>query len=245
MLSWREQGGFALVGDPKTPVFVQSPISPPESSVQARTLQFKLSSDGTLEGDVKEYYTGHQAEDRRSEIFGKSDPEIEGWLKERVLKTFPNSVITDMKVENANDATQPLEWSYHVSSPYFAEIIGKRLLIQPIVFARGTPAVFTASERYTPIHFPYAIKETDHIRIKLPAGFSFDNAQAPGSLSFGPPGWYSIQVTVEGDQLVISRELVFGAGGTLFFDLGSYPTIKKVFDEIHTRDLFTLVMKED
>jgi hypothetical protein len=220
-------------------------VSAPDNSVRSRVSRFTLSADGTLEGDVKEYHTGHQAEDRRSEIFGKSDAEIEEWLKQRIMKVFPSAEIAEAQWENVSDSKLPLQFSYHVSAPGFAEGVGKRLLIQPIVFEHAAPSIFAASERHTPVHFPYAIKETDEIRIKLPAGFTFDNAQIPGSLSFGPPGGYSVRATVDKDDLVIAREFVFGAGGTLFFDVSSYPTIKKVFDEIHSRDLFTLPLRQN
>src|SRR6266478_6413073 len=52
MLGWPEEGQEALVTDSKEPVWVKTPMSPPEKSLEKRTGKFRLLEDGTLEGDV-------------------------------------------------------------------------------------------------------------------------------------------------------------------------------------------------
>jgi hypothetical protein len=64
MLLWREEGQQALVSDPKDPVFVKTPLSAPQKSLEKRTAKLRLSDDGTLEGDVRVEYTGHSAVDK-------------------------------------------------------------------------------------------------------------------------------------------------------------------------------------
>ena len=119
MLSWREEGGFALVSDPKAPVFIQTPVSPPDASVRSRVAHLELSVDGSIEGDVQESYTGHHAEDGRSEIFVKSNAEREEWIKDRVTRMFPDAEVTEIKLENVEDTTHPLQIRYHLEAPAF------------------------------------------------------------------------------------------------------------------------------
>src|SRR5713101_8091104 len=51
MLSWREEGMKALLSDPKKPLFVESPLSPPEASAGIRSAKLMLLEDGSIEGD--------------------------------------------------------------------------------------------------------------------------------------------------------------------------------------------------
>jgi len=244
MLSWREEGGFALVSDPKAPVFIQTPLSPPDASVRSRVARLELSMDGSIEGDVQESYTGHHAEDGRSEVYAKSNTEREEWVKDQVTRMFPNADVTEIKFENVEDTTRPLQIRYHLEAPGFAQITGKRVLIQPIAFQRGEASPFSASERRYPVLFPYAWKETDRVSIKLPPGYALDNAQAPPSLNFGTAGGYNLQTTFQNDELLSIRELTFGGGGTIYFEAKDYAPVKKVFDEVHTRDRYTMALRE-
>jgi hypothetical protein len=84
---------------------------------------------------------------------------------------------------------------------------------------RSQASPFTAAERAYDVEFPYAWKETDQIRIRPPAGFALDNADAPSSMSFGKTGGYKIAITVAGDvpELVTSREFILGSGAQLNF----------------------------
>ena len=44
-------------------------------------------------------------------------------------------------------------------------------------------------------------------------------------------------------ELILSRELTFGAKGAIAFPASVYPTLKKIFDEIELRDTHTLSLK--
>ena len=61
MLRWQEAGTPALITDPKEPIITTTPLSEPAKSASNRSGSFRLSDDGTLEGDVHLEYTGHAA----------------------------------------------------------------------------------------------------------------------------------------------------------------------------------------
>lgn len=106
--------------------------------------------------------------------------------------------------------------------------------------------MFSASDRRYPVELPFAWREADQLRIELPAGYQFDNADSPGSLSFGEVGGYTLVMKTENSpalHLVVTRELKFGANGGIAFPLSSYPTLKKIFDEVRLRDTHTLSLK--
>ena len=242
MLTWEHEGVAALLSDPKTPTFVVSPMSTPESSTEKRVAHLKLSADGTLEGDIDETTSGHRAEEARVLARARSAQKEES-LHDRLVRMFPEAEVTDLRIENYDNAARPITIHYHLKAPLYAGSTGKRLLFQPIPFQRGISSIFSESDRKLPIEFPYAWKEIDEIHIQLPEGYTLDNAESPGSLTFGEPGGYVLTMAVTRDsrpELITKREFTFGSGGHLLFPIQSYPSLKKVFDEVHLRDSHTL-----
>jgi Domain of Unknown Function with PDB structure (DUF3857) len=247
MLPWQEEGVYALLGDPDDPRFIKTPAAPPEVSTELRTAHLSLSAQGSLEGDVEESYTGHRAEEFRRQLITKSPAQREEWFRDRVIRMFPDAEVT-MKLEAVDDSSKPLLAHYHLKARY-AQVIGNRLLFQPIAFRRTQiyPA-FAAQERTLPVVFPNGWKEVDQIHIQLPAGYTLDNADSPGSLDFGVPGSYKLEMRVtngNNPELSTSRELTFGREGKVFFDPTVYPTLKKVFNEIETRDRHSISLKRN
>jgi len=244
LLSWREEGVFALLSDPKNPQFIQTPFAPAEASLEGRVAQLTLSAEGTLEGDVQESFTGHKAEDYRDDLTGKSGEQREEWLKERITRMFPDAEATMANFENIENPTRPLQIRYHLNAERFAQVTGKRILFQPIAFRRAIASPFFTAERRFPVEFPYGWKESDQLTFKLPTGFVLDNADSPGSISFGQTGGYKLELRIGNNELTVLRELTFGSNGLIYFEAKNYDVVKKVFDEIHTRDRYSLSLRE-
>ena len=245
MLPWDEQGMFALLTDPKGSSFVQTPVSPPEDSLEHRTARLKLSALGVLDGEVQESYTGQPAQPLRENIASKSPAQQEEWLHDRVVKMFPDAKVSAIRIQNADDSSKPLLLNYQLEAPQFAQVTGKRLLFQPNAFRRGQASPFSASERRFAIEFPYGWKELDEITIALPDGFSLDNAESPGGLSFGDIGSYKFTLAIKSGtaELVANREFVFGNKGILRIDAKNYAAVKGAFDAVQVRDSHSISLK--
>ena len=246
MLTPGEEGMTAIVADPKAAAFMVTPVAAPEASVEQRTANLMLSSDGSLTGNVEEAYTGHKAEYYRSQLARKSPSQREEWFHDRVVRMFPSATMTGLKLENIEDASKPFQVGYQLDAPLVAQVTGKRILFHPNAFRRSQGGPFSASERRLPIQFPYAWKEIDEVHIEFPYGFELENADSPGSFDFGDPGAYQLTMTVKtgaGTELIVSREFTFGAKGILAFQVAAYPSLKKVFDEVQLRDSHTLSLR--
>ena len=240
ILPWRHEGVFALVSDPRAPFFVQTQHSPATASVEAKLGDFTLSADGELEGDVEESFTGHRALDRRMDLRGESEERMQEWLRARVTEMFPDAEVTAIAIKNAGEPRQPLNFSYHLRAPHYAQVAGRRIFFQVLPFEKSHGSPFTASERRTPVRFPYAWMETAKISIKPPAGFVFDNPSSPGGMSFGAAGGYNLKISVaENGTVTTTRELTFGG---LYVEPKDYPVVRQVFAEIQKRDSHTLAL---
>ncbi len=245
MLSWREEGMQALLSDPKKPVFVAAPLSPPEASSGIRSAKLMLLEDGSIEGDVDQQFSGHLALDSRSEMKDDTEARRLERLKEQTAKVFPDAEISDLRIENVDDPEVPLKLHYHIKMAGYAQRTGKRLLVHPLFFQRGVPPLFASAERRHPIIFPYGWQEHDRVSIDIPDGFVLDNAENPGGLNFGAPGSYELKMSVSGGrELICERDLTFGKERFLASPTDAYPSLKKLFDTVRQRDDVPISLKQ-
>lgn len=246
MLRWQEEGEQALITDPKQPVWVTTPLSPPERSQIKRRAKLRLSQDGTLEGDVTMEFTGHFGIERKEENDEESETQREEILKDEIKGQLSSAEITDIKVENVSDYKKPFVYSYRLRVPGYAQRTGKRIFLQPAVFQHNIGPLFATSARKYPIYFNYPWSEDDEVNIELPAGYALDNADAPAQFGGGQISEYkpSLAVTKDGKVLLYKRSFFFGGGGMILFDVGAYNQLKNFFDVLHKQDNHSVALKQ-
>jgi hypothetical protein len=246
MLRWQEEGEQALITDPKQPVWVDTPLSPPERSKIQRRAKLKLMDDGTLEGDVTVEYSGHFAVERKEEIDEESDAAREDTLKEELKDQMSAAEITNIKIQNVTDHVNPLIYSYHVRFPGYAQRTGKRLFLQPAFFQHGIGPMFATASRRNPVYFHYPWSEDDKVEIELPSGYALDNADAPAPFGSAPISEYKprLALTTDGKTLVYTRNFFFGGGGNVLFPREGYSQLKAYFDQLHKQDNHSIALKQ-
>jgi hypothetical protein len=243
MLGWRQEGLQGLLADPKEPVFLKTPLSPAESSMEKRTARLRLSEDGAIEGDVRIEYTGHMAVDKKEEYDNEAPAEREKRMHAELAKRISNAEITDVKFENVTDPFKPLVISYKVRVQGYAERTGKRLFLQPCFFKKGVGPLFPTTSRQHDVYFHYPWTEEDDIEIGLPAGFALDNAEQPGDVNFGDVGYQKVKIFVTKDQRTLSYKRQFRFTG-IIFPKDSYAALKQAFDTVNKIDNHVITLKQ-
>jgi len=246
MLRWQEEGQQSLISDPKNPVWINTPMSSHEKSLAKRTAKLKLTEDGTVEGDVRLEYTGHQAIERKEDMDEESDTQREENLREEIKNQMSAAEISEIKIENVTDHEQSLVISYHVRFPGYAQRTGKRIFLQPAFFQYGRGPLFATASRKYPVYFHYPWSENDLVEIGIPKGYALDNADAPASFGSGEISQYKpmLSVASDGSMLVYRRSFFFGGGGNVLFPVEAYPQVKQYFDTVHKQDSHTVALKQ-
>jgi Domain of Unknown Function with PDB structure (DUF3857)/Transglutaminase-like superfamily len=246
MLRWQEEGQKALLTDPKDPVFVTTPLSPPEKSVQKRSATLRLSEDGTLEGDVRIEHTGHFAVDMKENFDEETQTEREQALLDNLKEQMSTAEVTNISIQNVKDPIKPFVQTYHVRVPGYAQRTGKRLFLQPAFFQYGLKPLFATSERKHPIYFNYPWSEDDTVSIELPVGFALDSPDKPAPFGSGNISQYNVKlvVTKDGRKLIYNRTFFFGGEGSIFFPTEGYTTLKRFFDTLNKNDSHTITLKQ-
>lgn len=247
LLWYREDGISMLVGEGGF-IWKTTPISSYEQSAAKRTAQLKLNADGSLEGTARIEFTGHQAINRRRDDFRDSPAKREENFREEIKRRISTAEITDMTVENFDDNSKPLAYSFKIRVPNYSQKAGRRLLLQPGFFEYGSSPTFSSSDRVYDIYFPYPWSENDDIQITFPKGFKLDTADAPNEVAdTNKVGRLKVEMAVEtaSNVLKYKRSFHFGKGGATLFRVAAYPLIKQMFDQFHQADTHAIAIRQE
>ncbi|MEO6393368.1 MAG: DUF3857 and transglutaminase domain-containing protein [Pyrinomonadaceae bacterium] len=249
MLVWWEEDQDALLIDSKMSIWARTPLSPPERSVQKRTGKFKLSDDGTLEGEVRLEYTGHFSYEHKRDNYEDSLNQQEETLKDEIKEQFSTAEVTEIHLENVNEPKKDFAYAFKIKIPGYAQRTGKRLFVQPGFFEHSTGAQFTASERKYDVYFEYPWADEDDVIIELPPGFAPDNAEKPAPIlpasTQGVSG-LDIKISLSPDKrtLTYHRSFFFGGKGNILFPKANYAPLKQLFEMIRKADDHAIAFKQ-
>jgi hypothetical protein len=246
-LVWYEENTQAmLIGDGGF-YWEKTPLSDQWSSPATRSAKLNLTADGTIEGTVKIEYDGHQAISRRRDEYRDSPSKREENFTDDFKRTMSTAEITDLSIENFDDNTKPLTYSFKIRIPNYAQKAGRRLILQPGFFEYGASPVFSSSTRIHNVYFPYPWSEHDNVEIKLPTGYALDNADGPAPISDRQKiAEHKVSMTIEPttNTLRYKRTFAFGGGGVILFPVASYPALKQMFDMFHQADSHSMSLKQ-
>ena len=246
-LYWtRENVRAMLIGDGGW-IWKTTPMSSHDKSSAKRSGKFTLDADGTLDGTVTIEYSGQQALTRRAEQYRDSQSKREEDLKDQIKVRLSTAEISDLRIENFDDNTKPLTYSFKIKVPNYAQRVGKRIIVQPGFFEQGSTPVFSAADRTYDVYFPYPWSEEDNVAITLPAGFILDGADAPQEIADRSSiGRLKITMSIQNpsNTLKYRRSFHFGGGGKNLFPVEAYPALKGLFDAFHKADTHAVSLKQ-
>jgi hypothetical protein len=250
MLGWPEEGQETLITDPKEPIWTRTGQAPASQSVEKRVGKFRLSEDGTLEGDVRIEYSGHLDYEKKEFNDDDSPAQREETLRNLVKAQMSTAELADVRIENVTDPLKPFTYTYHVRVPGYAQRTGKRLFLQPVYFEHGASQLFSSSDRKLPLYFHFPWSEDDTVEISLPAGYALDNADSPGGITPEMTNHVSahdirMSVTKNNPTLILKRKFFFGGDGAILFPVSSYTTLRKLFEIVYKNDNHTITLKQN
>lgn len=244
---WHDQSTIGMLVSTTNHSWIKTPLAEYSKSLSKRTSKFKLNEDGTLEGETRIEYSGNSAVNRRESGFRDSASKREEDFREEIKRRVSTAEISMISIENFNDTSKPLAYTFKVRIPNYAQKTGKRIFLQPGFFEYGSAATFSSDTRVYDIDFPYPWSEEDEIQIDLPKNFALDNADSPGEVS-DPSKIGSLNILIQHDKssniLKYQRKFHFGGGGNINFPVNSYKPLKALFDAFHKADTHTITLKQ-
>ncbi len=221
------QGSLALVVAGEKGVLTEMPITPPEMNALKRSVEVKLTENGSVSGKIRELTSGQSSKYERTlyRKLSKSDYRkvIEQWLTSgataaKLVDLTPN--------DNHTDASFDLDVEF--SAPTYGQLMQNRLLIfKPAIVSRLRSVSLTEQDRTHPIRLE-SNSFTETAVFELPQGFTVDEVPEELNLetSFGK---YSTSYEVKEGKLFYKRTLI--TNRTLI-PSKNYNSVKEFFAQI-------------
>lgn len=246
-LPWNKEGVNSMLVAEKGFRWEMTPRSGQAKSLAKRSAKLQISEDGTLDGTVRLEYYGHQAISRRAENYRLSQAQREENLRDQLKTRISTAEVSEIGIENFDDTSKPLVFSYKVRIPHYAQKTGKRLFVQPGFFEYGVKPVFSASTRTHNIYFSYAWSEQDSVDIQFPKDFETDNPDQPAPIADpGKIGSLKVQMGYDKATRVLKyrRDFYFGDGISSLFGVKTYAGLKNIFDAFQKADSHIVTFKQ-
>jgi hypothetical protein len=141
----------------------------------------QLIKDGTLTLSSTWIYTGYPAVEQRHRLNGAVAADV---MKDRVKEFLPDAVIDSVAISNLENIYQPLIIRTEMTIPNYFQITGNMAYFTPPFLDRINANPFKSVKRTFPVDYAYPVNRTENIKIKLPAGFTLNEALPKSKMSF-------------------------------------------------------------
>jgi hypothetical protein len=184
---------------------------------------------------------------RRRTEYKDSPAKREENIREETKKRLSTAEISDVTIENFDDASKPLTYIFKIRVPNYAQKTGKRLFFQPGFFEYGTSPVFSSATRTHSVYFQYPWSEQDDLEFELPNDYLLDNVETPGEVADSQQiGKLKINLGLDkvNNKVFYKRNFYFGNSGLLLFPVSRYESLKGLFDAFHKSDAYAITLKQ-
>lgn len=176
-------------------------LTPTQSSRETVSLNFKLNTDLSAAGKVRNQFTNYQAFVKRE----RNDNFSNDQLVENLERDKGELEVSNFEMLNFKDSSQPLLQSYEFNLQNAIEEIGEKLYVSPLLFLSPKENPFKEDKREYPIDFVYPISDKYVVNIMLPEGYVVDNLPQNTKLEFnGSEGGFTYLIQENGSMLQLS-----------------------------------------
>ena len=199
------QGTQALLISNNSGLVIETPIAPASLNRRFRSGQYRLLSDGSLEGELRIGYAGAMAMQQRLHLQTSGR---ERWIRESEIylaRSLPGVALEKFAVGNVAGGS-PLTESYIFKAPYYAQGLGDFVLIRACVLCSDGKSALSGDRRKHPYQFTTLSVQREVHEITLPPGYS--QAVLPEPVRYvSPIAAYNSSVVHLGDKIRYSRML--------------------------------------
>lgn len=189
-------------------------------------LNYKLKTDGTVEGKMRNQYTDHEALSFRQKNIGTSN---DSYLE--TLENENNNIeIAEYVRENDYDLLKPIVETYSFKANKDVEIINDKIYFSPLLFLNTTDNPFKQEKREYPVDFGYPIQRKSIISIEIPEGYAIESMPKGFNLSTGDEvGAFKYMIANTGNkiQITITSDI-----NTAIVPADYYDIIKEFFQKM-------------
>lgn len=214
------------------------PLEPEDFSKEQTLYTLALTNDLKLEGTGFKRLSEYMALNYRENYINSTDNEIANYLK----SDDSGLDISDIETKNVKNLDQPIDLSYHISYNNYAEQIGDKIYISPLLNESNSENPFKLSERKLPIVFSYPISTKCIVNIDIPKGFEVESMPESSQINYNDNvGFYKYIISNSNNRISVMAEFNLTALEIL---PSNYQTWKDFFTAVVAKDAEKIVLKK-
>jgi hypothetical protein len=219
---------------------VHTPSYSARDNTQSRVIRAQISTEGSLDADVKTTYRCVRQGRAHFMVYGLSPDERQKYLNE--LFYLPTYSIDKSHYEEEKGPLPVVKEDLHVLAPNYAGVSGKRLFITPDIFDRSRTRLPADSIRKYDYITYKAYTDIDSVLIAVPAGYQPEAMPKDVSIE-GRFGTYRASVRFDNDKLIYYRYLQQSENR---YPPADYAALVKFYEQLYQSDnqRVVLVRKE-
>ena len=171
-VSWEKQAVKGFLLGKEDWIRISTPLVDAADSTRSYHLALGLQEDGSASINVKSRYTGQEALHWRDKLFESSGSERVREVHGRLRQHLPAAEIEDVAWSGLDDAGDDVVLTYRFRLPAYGQVQGKRLVVQPLLWAFDSP--FSNLGRKLPVQIPHSFTRSQEVKIVPPDGFRLE-----------------------------------------------------------------------
>jgi hypothetical protein len=200
------QSNYGLLVTPDGGGLIQVPQLAASVSGIHRNGKLSLAADGTLKGEITEFYFGDQGMQQRYELHSvsKSADRIKP-IETLLSQSLGTYQITKASLADLENHEAPFEYQYSFVAEKYAKNAGPLLLVRPrLVDSKSSGLLEGKEPRQFPVEFYGPLHDADTYEIALPAGYVVDDLPPPVDADYSFASYHS-KTESKGNSIVYSR----------------------------------------
>jgi transglutaminase superfamily protein/uncharacterized protein DUF3857 len=233
LLRWMRTGTAAMdMRDPGN--IIATPGVGHQAALISRSGDMKLSSDGSIKGEIHIEFSGADALERRLSALETDEAGRKKELEDELKQWLAANAKVEMTASSGwEDDHGGVTAVFNIEVPEFASVAGKRLLVPAALFQPKKSRVFKNGPRKYPVYYHYAFTEQDHISIAVPDGYTIESAATPQTVHANFGTYKSNASTATPSRLNMERELLLEG---VFFQPDRYEELRDFFTKVQSAD---------
>ncbi len=145
-------------------------LTPSMVSLQKINMMVAVAQDGSVSGKIRSAYKDYCAFDFRQKFSGEN--------KDEYLENLENklgAVISGYTTEGTGDSSGLVSEAFDFTSRSSTEVIGDRIMLDPLLFYTFTQNPMRQEERKLPVYFGFPVARKYTIGITVPEGYEIES----------------------------------------------------------------------
>jgi hypothetical protein len=184
-----------------------------------------LESNGKMVLRSKWIFNGYAAIAERSNFAGTA---AKDYLQNKLNDLFIGAQLDSVTVTNLDDPYQLFSVRTQISIPDYFQTVDKLVYFSPPYLGKQKSNPFKSEKRDFPVNYPYAMNNVEKINIKIPAGFSLNEAPPKAKMVFQGISFNLFSLSID-NEIEIQR--IFKLSKESYPAL-EYKNLRQVYNEM-------------